>query len=174
MFFSHTKYLNDGCDKFVLDLRYELYKNENGIVCYTPVGYATVYEYFAYPDKIRPRISQMLILPPFQRKGLCAKLLNSIYKHYCTNSNVINITGNLYLFCMFINYQIVLYIFNCVLLLVESPNDEFQLVRDFVDVINFRSLKTFDKEKLKTYHYQEMIEEFKTLFKVNQVYYLYI
>jgi len=129
--------------KWKIFIVYELYKNENGIVCYAPVGYATIYEYFAYPDKIRPRISQMLILPPFQRKGLCAKLLNSIYKHYSTNSNVIDIT-------------------------VESPNDEFQLVRDFVDVTNFHSLKTFDKEKFKKFEYQEMVEEFKKLFKVNQ------
>jgi len=57
------------------------------------------------------------------------------------------------------------------LLLVESPNDEFQLVRDFVDVSNFHSLKTFDKEKFKKLHYQEMVEEFKEHYKVNQVCY---
>lgn len=77
----------------MFDSRYELYKNENGEQCYTPVGYGTIYEYYAYPDKIRPRISQMLILPPFQKKGLCAKLLNSVYKHYAFKADVIDITG---------------------------------------------------------------------------------
>lgn len=52
---------------------------------------------------------------------------------------------------------------------VESPNDEFQLVRDFVDVTNFHNLKTFDEVKLKQLHYQEMVEEFKNLYKINQV-----
>jgi len=52
---------------------------------------------------------------------------------------------------------------------VESPNDEFQLVRDFVDVTNFHNLKTFDEVKLKKLHYQEMVEEFKNLYKINQV-----
>lgn len=77
----------------LINFRYELFKNENGDNCYAAVGYSTIYEYYAYPDKIRPRISQMLILPPFQRKGLCAKLLNSVYKHYNSNSDVIDITG---------------------------------------------------------------------------------
>lgn len=58
-----------------------------------------------------------------------------------------------------------------VLLIVESPNDEFQLVRDFVDVTNFHNLKTFDEIKLKKLHYKEMVEEFKHLYKVNQVKY---
>lgn len=55
------------------------------------------------------------------------------------------------------------------LLSVESPNDEFQLVRDFVDVTNFHNLKTFDEEKFKKLHYQEMVKEFKNLYKINQV-----
>jgi hypothetical protein len=54
-------------------------------------------------------------------------------------------------------------------LLVESPNEEFQLVRDFVDATNFHKLKTFDKEKLKKLNYREMVEEFKSLYKINQV-----
>ena len=44
---------------------------------------------------MRPRISQMLILPPFQRQGLGAKLLNIVERHYWKNSKVVDITGNL-------------------------------------------------------------------------------
>ncbi|XP_050439962.1 histone acetyltransferase type B catalytic subunit [Adelges cooleyi] len=128
--------------KWKVFIMYELFKNDNGDQCYTPVGYCTIYEYYAYPDKVRPRISQVLILPPFQRKGLCAKLLNSVYKHYATKSNVIDIT-------------------------VESPNDEFQLVRDFVDATNFNLLEKFNKESLKSMRHKEMVEEFKNRYKIN-------
>ncbi|XP_050529877.1 histone acetyltransferase type B catalytic subunit [Daktulosphaira vitifoliae] len=128
--------------KWKIFMMYELFKNENGDQCYAPIGYCTIYEYYAYPDKIRPRISQMLILPPFQRKGLCAKLINSVYKYYSLKSDVIDIT-------------------------VESPNDEFQIVRDFVDASNFCQLKSFDKEKLKNLQYKEMVEEFKRHYKIN-------
>jgi len=58
---------------------------------------------------------------------------------------------------------------NKIFLLVESPNDEFQLVRDFVDVTNFQRLKSFNKEKLKKLNFHDMVEEFKNLYKINQV-----
>lgn len=53
---------------------------------------------------------------------------------------------------------------------VESPNEKFQLIRDFVDVSNFYNLKTFNLEKLKKWEYQEMINEFKAIYKINQVF----
>jgi histone acetyltransferase 1 len=54
-------------------------------------------QYYAYPENMRPRISQMLILPPFQRQGLGAKLLNVVSKHYWNNPKVVDITGTLFL-----------------------------------------------------------------------------
>ncbi len=70
-----------------------------GVVHYSIVGYLSLYNFYAYPDKIRPRIrytlvyvccvvvngivlfsfSQVLILPPFQRKGLGGKLIVFAY-----------------------------------------------------------------------------------------------
>lgn len=74
--------------------RFEKYKMD-GDVMYAIAGYATVYEYYAYPVNMRPRISQMLVLPPFQRRGLGTALLSGIYNHYRLISNVTDITGNL-------------------------------------------------------------------------------
>ena len=42
---------------------------------------------------MRPRISQMLVLPPFQRQGLGAKLLHAVSKHYWSIPKVVDITG---------------------------------------------------------------------------------
>ena len=44
-------------------------KCDAGRNLYSIVGYTTVYGFYAYPDKLRPRLSQLLILPQFQRKG---------------------------------------------------------------------------------------------------------
>lgn len=77
----------------VLFYRYEKYKNQNDETCYGVVGLSTVYEYYAYPENIRPRISQLLILPLFQNCGLAARLLLSIYNFYGRNQNVVDITG---------------------------------------------------------------------------------
>jgi GNAT superfamily N-acetyltransferase len=79
-------------DKCFCLYRYEKYSQE-GNTCYAVAGYATVYEYYAYPDNTRPRISQMLVLPPFQRIGLGAQLLDNIYRHYASQPRVVDITG---------------------------------------------------------------------------------
>ncbi len=43
------------------------------------VGYTTLYPFLYYPDKIRIRLSQFLILPQYHRLGLGSKL----YRHVC-------------------------------------------------------------------------------------------
>lgn len=77
--------------------RYEKFKNRVGNSCYAVAGYCTVYEYYAYPDRKRPRVSQMLVLPPFQRRGLGARLLCTVYQHYRRLDSVLDITGKLLL-----------------------------------------------------------------------------
>lgn len=54
---------------------YERYKTSEGKTRYATVGYTTIYLYYAYPENIRPRISQMLVLPPFQRLGIGSKFI---------------------------------------------------------------------------------------------------
>ncbi|GLG96560.1 Histone acetyltransferase type B catalytic subunit [Gryllus bimaculatus] len=110
-------------DKWKFFVVYEKYK-VNGDTLYAVAGYATVYEYYAYPKNIRPRIGQILVMPPFQRQGLGVQLLRAIYQYYVPNPDVIDIT-------------------------VESPSDEFQRVRDYVDVKNFEDLVKDNPEVLK-------------------------
>lgn len=47
---------------------------------YSLAGYSTVYDFFHYPDQIRRRVSQFLLFPPFQKKGLGSKFLKAIYE----------------------------------------------------------------------------------------------
>lgn len=67
--------------------------NEDQEYSYGVVAFSTVYEYYAYPSHIRPRISQLLVLPPFQKRGLAVYLINSIYKNYMSNESVVDITS---------------------------------------------------------------------------------
>lgn len=106
------------------------------------IGYTTVYRYYAYFDKIRPRISQFLILPPFQRQGLGAKLLETIYAHYKGQSDVLDIT-------------------------VEDPSDNFVGLRDYVDCKNCLPLKSFQKDFLLKGWSKEMADEAQTVLKMN-------
>jgi len=93
---------------------------------YSIVGYLTVYQYYAYgreTNRVRPRISQMLILPPYQRQGLGSRLLETVYKNYRGDSTVIDIT-------------------------VEDPSDNFVRLRDFVDTKNCLKLSCFAKAEV--------------------------
>lgn len=80
----------------------------DGTVRYATTGFATVYQYYAYPRHTRPRIAQVLILPPFQNMGLGAHLLHAIYREYIGRHEVIDITGKLK--CSIINELSSLYL----------------------------------------------------------------
>ena len=49
-------------------IRYHV-SGSSGHTHFSIAGFTTTYNFYAYPDKTRLRVSQMLILPPYQRKG---------------------------------------------------------------------------------------------------------
>lgn len=105
------------------------------------VGYTSVYRYYAYFDKIRPRISQVLILPPYQRQGLGAHLLETIYNHYQGQGEVLDIT-------------------------VEDPSDNFVGLRDYVDCKRCLTLKSFQKDNLMKGWDKKMADEAQSALKL--------
>lgn len=108
---------------------------------YATVGYTTVYLYYAYPQNSRPRISQMLILPPFQGMGIGAEFIQIIYKKFQNDPKVIDIT-------------------------VEDPSDDFRRVRNYVDAKLCRTLPEFAPEQLRKGFSKEMAKAAKEKFKV--------
>lgn len=121
---------------------YEKYKSDNGEELYATVGYTTIYEYYAYPQNIRPRISQMLVLTPFQKMGVGTKFVETIYSFYQSQKNVIDIT-------------------------VEDPSDEFQRLRYYVDAKLCMKLKSFTREDVKKGFNKEMIKDARESLKLN-------
>lgn len=77
----------------VFFIRFEKYTSTTGSTRYGTIGFATVYQYYAYPNHTRPRIAQILILPPFQSLGLGTELLKAIYREYVGRNEVKDITG---------------------------------------------------------------------------------
>lgn len=120
---------------------YERYENEESETRYASVGYASVYQYYHYPDMHRPRVSQFLILPPFQRKGIGRKLLESIYTHYQAQEKVCDIT-------------------------VEDASEDFQRLRNTIDCRLLKDLPAFASEKLKSGFSTNMAKEAKEKFKI--------
>jgi len=101
---------------------FEKYKDEEGAEKHAVVGLSTVFRFYAYPEQIRPRVSQMLILPPFQGMGLAADVLKIIIDQYQVK-DVTEIT-------------------------MEDPSPQCQRVRDFNDVRICINLKQFSSERL--------------------------
>lgn len=48
--------------------------------CPLQLGYCTVYRFYAYPDRVRMRLSQILVLPPHQGRGVGSLLLKALSK----------------------------------------------------------------------------------------------
>ncbi|XP_051155616.1 histone acetyltransferase type B catalytic subunit [Leptopilina boulardi] len=122
---------------------FERYLSPSGSVRYASVGFSTVYQYYAYPNHTRPRIAQILVLPPFQSNGLGAELLKAIYIHYIGRNEVKDIT-------------------------VEGPSPTFQRLRDYVDAQNCSTLPSFQKDCLLQGFNKMMATEARDRFKINK------
>lgn len=115
---------------------------------YTFVGYSTIYRFFYFgaptppaspSDKwelpkgdldlaqlpSRPRLSQFMILPPFQGKGIGAHLYKTIFEHYHKNPQTHEFT-------------------------VEDPNEAFDDLRDVCDLEFLRTMPEFNELRINT------------------------
>lgn len=115
-------------------IAYEKYKSSTGEDLYASAGLATLYQYYAYPEYERSRISQMLVLPPFQKCGVGTKLIETIYNYIAINPKIRDIT-------------------------VEDPSEEFTRIRNYIDVKLCMKLPSFAPEKIKLGYTQEMAKE---------------
>ncbi|RPB02184.1 acyl-CoA N-acyltransferase [Choiromyces venosus 120613-1] len=94
--------------------RWEVYfLYEKSPANYTFIGYCTCYRYYLYnpksPDISRIRISQFLILPPFQHQGHGKNLYSTLITHFLSTPTIQEIT-------------------------VEDPSEAFQNLRDLQDL----------------------------------------
>uniref|UniRef100_A0A8C4Q9X8 Histone acetyltransferase type B catalytic subunit n=1 Tax=Eptatretus burgeri TaxID=7764 RepID=A0A8C4Q9X8_EPTBU len=137
-----ASYIDVDDDKWNYFLLFENFEHD-GVPHYAIVGYMTVYNYYAYPDKIRPRISQMLVLPPFQGQTHGAHLLEAVHKFFIADADVLDITA-------------------------EDPSESFTRLRDFVDTKMCCQLPSFATEHLSQGFGSEMISEAQQKLKINK------
>lgn len=142
-FIDGASYIDVDDHRWKFYLIFEKYK-ENGNNMYAIAGYMTVYNYYAYPERIRPRISQVMILPPFQKQGHGAQLLQTFYNTCYSRSEVKDIT-------------------------VEDPSESFQRVRDFVDAKNCLNLPSFQSERLHQGFCDDMVQETREKLKLSKM-----
>jgi len=124
---------------------FTLYQKEEicGEKVYHFIGYSTCYLFYAYPDKIRPRISQVLVLPVYQRQGHCSEIIKAIYKEYVSQKNVLDMTA-------------------------EDPSENFQRVRDFIDAVNCLKLPEFQSQFMHTRNNRDKYRAALEHYKINR------
>ncbi|PVD37263.1 hypothetical protein C0Q70_04260 [Pomacea canaliculata] len=141
-FIDAASFIDVDDDKWRFYLLFEKYV-QDGECRYATAGYMTVYNYYAYPEKIRPRISQFLVLPPFQRQGHGAQLLQTFYNDVCPRPEVLDIT-------------------------VEDPSENFQRLRDFVDCCNCQKLESYQPKCLLNGFCEQMTDEAQQKLKLSK------
>ncbi|KAF8976442.1 histone acetyltransferase 1 [Entomortierella lignicola] len=139
-FIEGASFIEDTDEKWEIRLLFERV-NENGQDTYNIVGYCTMYPYFYYPDQIRMRISQFLILPPYQQQGHGSRMYRSLYDDFCSRKEIREMT-------------------------VEDPNDDFSDLRDKNDMKHLTAKGVF--KDLQTPIRADRIEQVAKAFKLTK------
>ncbi|KAF8162862.1 histone acetyltransferase type B catalytic subunit [Crassisporium funariophilum] len=56
------------------------------------VGYSSLYPFYFFPERVRMRLSQFVIVTPYQRKGHGSELYKAIYQYILQNQNIAELT----------------------------------------------------------------------------------
>uniref|UniRef100_A0A915BXX6 Histone acetyltransferase type B catalytic subunit n=2 Tax=Parascaris univalens TaxID=6257 RepID=A0A915BXX6_PARUN len=138
-----AQYTDNDDPRWIHYLVYEATKRTDGEgVRYALAGYASVVNFYCYPEMLRPRIAHILLLPQYRRAGNGAKFLQAIYNDLVPCRNVKDITA-------------------------EDPGESFIHLRDFVDCCNCIKLPEFSFANLSKGFTTEVKDAALTKLKIN-------
>ncbi|CAL1703427.1 unnamed protein product [Somion occarium] len=102
-------------------------KHSPEVWTYHFVGYSTLFPFYCYPEKVRLRISQFVILPPYQQEGHGSALYSAIYQYVLASPHIAELT-------------------------VEDPAEAFEDLRDRNDLKMLLNHQEFMREALGESH----------------------
>ncbi|KAI8075267.1 acyl-CoA N-acyltransferase [Gongronella butleri] len=109
LFIEGSSFIEEDDEKWEIYTVFKVDKASASSVTYAFVGYCTAYPFYCWLDQIRLRISQFLVLPPYQGQGHGTTLYDYLYDVFSKRKEVCEIT-------------------------VEDPNDSFCDMRDKCDL----------------------------------------
>ncbi|KAK7035779.1 acyl-CoA N-acyltransferase [Favolaschia claudopus] len=123
LYIEAGSYINEDEDTWEFVVLYEKRKRRNtpGVSTYHFVGYSSLYPFYHYPERVRLRLSQFVILPPYQRYGHGSELYTAIYQYVLAEPHVAELT-------------------------VEDPAEAFEDLRDKNDLLMLLSHQAFMEE----------------------------
>ncbi|KAJ4475770.1 acyl-CoA N-acyltransferase [Lentinula aciculospora] len=123
LYIEAGSYINEEEDGWEFVVLYEKRKRRNAphILTYHFVGYSSLYNFYYFPEKIRLRLSQFVILGPYQRSGHGSELYKAIYQYVLSQPRIGELT-------------------------VEDPAEAFEDLRDKNDLKMLLSTRQFVEE----------------------------
>ncbi|PPQ67652.1 hypothetical protein CVT25_012680 [Psilocybe cyanescens] len=123
LYIEGGSYINEEEDTWEFALLYEKRKRSDSshTTTYHFVGYSSLYPFYYFPEKVRLRLSQFVILTPYQRHGHGSELYKAIYNYIVKNPNIAELT-------------------------VEDPAEAFEDLRDKNDLEMLLSNEQFMEE----------------------------
>jgi len=92
LYIEAGSYINEEEDGWEFVVLFEKRKRRDGTATYHFVGYSSLYNFYCFPEKVRLRLSQFVILPPYQRQGHGSELYTAIYDFVVSHPDVSELT----------------------------------------------------------------------------------
>ncbi|KAI5987564.1 acyl-CoA N-acyltransferase [Pisolithus albus] len=92
LYIEAGSYINDEEEGWEFVVLYEKRKRTDGTPTYHFVGYSSLYNFYCFPERVRLRLSQFVILPPYQRQGHGSELYKAIYHYVLSRPAVSELT----------------------------------------------------------------------------------
>ncbi|KAJ7460936.1 histone acetyltransferase type B catalytic subunit [Mycena galericulata] len=94
LYIEAGSYINEEEETWEFVVLYEKRKRRASpnVATYHFVGYSSLYPFYCFPEKVRLRLSQFVILPPYQRYGHGSELYTSIYQYVLSQPNIAELT----------------------------------------------------------------------------------
>ncbi|KAF8626361.1 hypothetical protein AX15_005012 [Amanita polypyramis BW_CC] len=122
LYIEGGSYINDEEDSWEFMVLYEKRRRKgSAMMTYHFVGYSSLYNFYHFPEKVRMRLSQFIILPPYQRQAHGSELYKTIYQYVCSQPHIAELT-------------------------VEDPAEAFEDLRDKNDLKMLFSCRQFMQE----------------------------
>ncbi|KAG2157603.1 acyl-CoA N-acyltransferase [Suillus bovinus] len=121
LYIEAGSYISEDDDAWQFFVSYEKRKRQNGTKTYHFIGYSSVYRFYCFPEKHRLRLSQFVIVPPYQHQGHGSELYKTIYNYVLLNPLISELT-------------------------VEDPAEAFEDLRDRNDLMMLLANENFMNE----------------------------
>ncbi|KAG2124554.1 acyl-CoA N-acyltransferase [Suillus cothurnatus] len=121
LYIEAGSYISEDDDAWQFFVLYEKRKRQNGTKTYHFIGYSSVYKFYCFPEKHRLRLSQFIIVPPYQHQGHGSELYKTIYNYALLTPLISELT-------------------------VEDPAEAFEDLRDRNDLRMLLANENFMKE----------------------------